>query len=138
MRTQKNSGSSNGADGGGDDALLRRVRSEDGVVRAELTESVRISEAPALGTRLAGLSREQQGRRVELDLSRTHTLDSGALGVFIEFHKDLAQEDRELVLVQPTHEIMSLFKIMKLDSVLNIERGADADTDMGHGSGADA
>ena len=106
-----------------DTALVKCVGGDAEVVRLELSECIRISEAPALSHRLSELTRGSSSGgadRVELDLSRTRTLDSGALGVFIEFHKDLASSDRTLVLMHPRPEIMSLLKIMKLDTVLNI------------------
>lgn len=111
-------------------ALAERGDGPGGVLIIRLAKQLSISAAPDLRRalhRLSGLEPADgngdaatPARQVVLDLGQTESLDSGALGVLIQFRKDLANASPsgQLMLARPTDAVRGVLQIMKLETVL--------------------
>ena len=110
----------------GDD-LITDSKTRDGVLVLRLGKRLTIAAAPELRDALTEQVKAADGPRlVVLDLSQTDSLDSGALGVLIQFHRDLDRKEVPLVLAAPNESVRGLVEIMKLDSIFDIHEDVDA------------
>ena len=108
------------------DDLITDSDTRDGVLVVRLAERLTIASAPELKDALsAEVESADDPRAVVLDLSETESLDSGALGVLIQFHRDLDRSDTPLVLAAPTESVRGLVEIMKLDTIFDIHDSVD-------------
>lgn len=97
-----------------------KVERAAGVAIVHLPLRVDVSNAKSLLDCLKmelGHSPEQ----VKIDLSATQTLDSTALGVLVEVHKELARDGGRLVLVAPNQAVSRVLSMTRLDRVLSVE-----------------
>jgi anti-anti-sigma factor len=58
--------------------------------------------------------------KIALDLSRTTGMDSCAMGVIIYWSRNLNQENRQFMLVNPSDTVKELFVNTNLDKVIKI------------------
>ena len=94
----------------------------DGVTVASLSEHA-LSEDGREGTRekLYALAEETGGGELRLDFAQVSYLDSSALAVLVALHRRLNQTEGNLVLEKLAPHLAELFKLTRLDTVLNIE-----------------
>jgi anti-sigma B factor antagonist len=88
---------------------------------AALTEAA----VEALAGRLSDLLAEGGHARLTLDLSGVVVLDSAALGKLLGLDRAVRAVGGRLVLADPTPNVRRLFRLTRLDTVLDI-RAADA------------
>jgi anti-sigma B factor antagonist len=77
--------------------------------------------APLLRDRFAELLDSDFAGDLALDIAGVTFVDSTGLSLFIQLHKNLAAQDRQLILAHPTSMARRLFMITGLDDVLRIE-----------------
>jgi len=85
----------------------------------EVAGEVDLFTAPEFRARIAAPI-EAGCTRVIVDLSEVTFIDSSSLGVLIDAHKRLEQDDRRLVIVCSDRAILSTFRITGLDGIFTI------------------
>ena len=72
----------------------------------------------------------QMGRNVLLDVSELSYVNSSGLGIMINFLKNLRNNGRKLVLINPSVEVRMLFEITSLDKMFQIAKNLDEAKDL--------
>jgi anti-anti-sigma factor len=101
---------------------------EDGIV-------VRFSRCPSLdagvidevGGQLLRLVEAQRPRLLLLDFADVRYLGAAGLGTLLGVNKRLEETGGRLVLTNLSHHVYELFEITRLDTVLDIRTGAEAE-----------
>ena len=57
---------------------------------------------------------------LEVDLSGLDYISSAGLGMFIALHTRLSKADKELVLINPTDMVRNVFRLSRLDQLLDL------------------
>ena len=96
----------------------------DGVTVVSLPEHA-LSEASREATRekLVALADATGDGELRLDFAQVAYLDSSALAVLVTVHRRLNQTEGNLVLEKLAPYLVELFKLTRLDTVLNIQLG---------------
>jgi anti-sigma B factor antagonist len=100
------------------DALM--VQDYAGVIVASITNASMLDALTieATGKALYKLVDEQNRRKVIIDFSDVKFMSSQAIGVVISMHQKVKAAKGELVLCGVREEIMTIFKITKLNKLL--------------------
>jgi anti-sigma B factor antagonist len=59
-------------------------------------------------------------RNIFLDISKLNYINSSGLGIFINFMKNVKNNQKKLVLIDPSREVRMLFEITSLDKMFDI------------------
>lgn len=69
----------------------------------------------------------QQNPRIALDLSKVKVIDGAGLGLLVSLHKWANSSGKRLRLNNASWRVLDLLQLTRLDSILNISSGAEAE-----------
>src|SRR5262245_17922306 len=106
--------------------LLRLEQFADTTVAQVNTAALGETQVQAVAEDLDRLVQGRTGLRLQLDLRQVRFLASTALGVFLALHKRLQAAGGHLVLAGVHGLTAEVFRVTRLDTILEIRRAAEA------------
>lgn len=105
-----------------------RARQDGALTRVEFTERTIIDEVviQRIGQDLLKLVEAQSAPKMLLDFSGVQHLSSAALGVLITVHNKVKARGGKMALCQIAKPIFEVFRITKLDRLLQVHDSAEA------------
>ena len=101
------------------------TRTTDGKTIVSLPEqALSESQLDAARDKLLGLATALSEGELHLDFARVQYLGSSALGVLVALHRKIEAADGHLVLVNLAPDLVELFRLTRLDGILDIRPAA--------------
>lgn len=97
-----------------------QFREDGNILRGYIEGEIDTFTAPVLREELETV-RIEEGRLIELDLSKVNYMDSTGLGIFVAFYKKVTREKASLTLVGLSSRLVRLFEITGLSELMSIE-----------------
>jgi anti-sigma B factor antagonist len=89
-------------------------------LRAIVSGEIDFASAPSMQARIIGACEQRHARRLILDLTGVHFMDSSGLRVLLHLQRELAGDEGGLVLFGPTEEVRKLLTLTGLDQHLTV------------------
>ena len=80
-----------------------------------------------LDEQLRSLLKESLGK-IYFSLRELEYVDSAGLGFFVSFNSRARSSSKEFILLQPNASLVRLFKLSRIDLILNVAYGAEAES----------
>src|SRR5262245_66631616 len=95
-------------------ATLQVSTTPEGVVRLAIEGQLDSVTTRGLRDEIQAL-RDRQPRRLEVDLSRLHTIDSSGVGMIVSVYKSVRAHGGQVTIIGLRDQPLAIFRLLKLD-----------------------
>lgn len=97
-----------------------KLAKSDGKMKVTLIGDIYVEQAEELHEMFHSIV-EENPKEVIIDLSRLKSITSSGIGKIVYLYKELQKRDGKIRIVNVNDTIMQIFKIVKLDTLVEIE-----------------
>jgi len=97
---------------------MTEINREQDKTIAKIDQDLVASVVPELKQELQGLV--DQGEDLAVDLQAVNIIDSKGIGLLIATHNSLQENNKSLEVLNPSEDVLNLFKSMRLDKHFSI------------------
>ncbi len=115
--------------------MVSDLRRGDDEVRASICGEIDLHNSPILREQLLQIIRDDQPKRLTLDLGEVPYMDSSAIAVLVELLKEMRKlsggdkDSSHVALVELQPRVRGLLHIARLDAIFDLETSSDNSPD---------